>query len=299
MHLNIVTEERHNRMCELNFIKKNEENNIDLKIRESVPFLYFKNIEHTNLVNHGFSTRLGGVSKEHLSSMNLSFTRGDQEENVFENYRRITRAMEVEYDMLVLSHQTHTTNIKVVTKEDIGKGLTIEKGYTDIDGLITNEKGITLVTFYADCVPLLFVDPVNEAIGSSHSGWRGTVNKMGKVTVEKMTEVYGTKPQDLIVAIGPSICSDCYEVSGEVIDEFAQKFSKDIMEQICYKKENGKYQLDLWKANKYILLEAGIKEENIAVTNICTCCNSKLLFSHRASKGLRGNMAALIGLKND
>lgn len=286
-------------MNELNFIKKNSSTDIDLKIEKEVPFLYFKNLEDTNLVNHGFSTRLGGVSKNHLGTMNLSFTRGDDDENVFENYRRITNAMELDYEKLVLSHQTHTTNILVVTKEDMGKGLTREKEYTDIDGFITNERGITLVTFYADCVPLLFVDPVNKAIGASHSGWRGTVNKMGKVTVDRMHQEYGTNPQDIIAAIGPSICMDCYEVSEEVIEEFARNFSQTIMEDICYKKENGKYQLDLWKANKYVLLEAGIKEENIAVTNICTCCNSNLLFSHRASHGLRGNMAALIGLKKD
>lgn len=284
-------------MKEINFIRKDNNDEIDLRTNKEVPYLFFKNIENTNLVNHGFSTRLGGVSKEHLSSMNLSFTRGDEEENVFENYRRITRSLEVDYDKLVLSHQTHTTNIKVVTKEDMGKGLTREKEYTDIDGLITNEKGITLVTFYADCVPLLFVDPIHEAIGSSHSGWRGTVNKMGKMTVERMKKEYDTNPEDIIAAIGPSICMDCYEVSKEVIDEFACSFEQNIMDDICYKKENGKYQLDLWKANKYVLLEAGIKEENISVTNICTCCNSNLLFSHRASHGMRGNMAALIGLK--
>ncbi len=284
-------------MNEINFIKKNNQKDIDLKTKNKVPFLYFKNIDNTNLVNHGFSTRLGGVSKEHLSSMNLSFTRGDEDENVFENYRRITKALDVDYEKLVLSHQTHTTNIKLVTKEDMGKGLTREKEYTDIDGLITNEKGITLVTFYADCVPLLFVDPVNKAIGSSHSGWRGTTSKIGKVTIDRMHQAYKTNPQDLIAAIGPSICVDCYEVSEEVIEEFANNFSQDIMSDICYKKENGKYQLDLWKANKYVLLEAGVKEENIAVTNICTCCNSNLLFSHRASHGRRGNMAAFIGIK--
>ncbi|MFA9378974.1 MAG: peptidoglycan editing factor PgeF [Lachnotalea sp.] len=284
-------------MSAINLIRKDEKEEIDLKINNEVPYLYFKNIENTNLVNHGISTRLGGVSKKHLSSMNLSFTRGDEESNVLENYRRMTDALKVDYSNLVLSYQTHTTNIKVVTKEDVGKGLIRERGYTDIDGLITNEPGITLVTFYADCVPLLFVDPVNKAIGSSHSGWRGTVDKMGKETVKKMQEQYGTNPQDVIAAIGPSICIDCYEVSEDVIEEFAKSFDQNIMEDICYKKDNGKYQLDLWKANKYILLEAGIKEENIAVTNICTCCNPDLLFSHRASQGMRGNLAAFIGLK--
>jgi YfiH family protein len=231
--------------------------------------------------------------------MNLSFTRGDEEENVLENFKRMSKAVGLEYKSLVFSQQTHTTNVLTVTKEHAGMGITRELEYADIDGLITNEPGIGLVTFYADCVPLLFLDPVQKAIGSSHSGWRGTVNRMGKVTVEKMKQEYGSKPEDLIVAIGPSICQDCYEVSKEVIDEFRQDFSEVVIQDISYQKENGKYQLDLWKANKHILLEAGVKEKNILITNICTCCNANLLFSHRATHGFRGNMAAFIGLKTD
>lgn len=297
MHLNIVMMGRLYKMNKIDYTRKNDRKDIELKENLEVPYFYFENIEATNLVVHGFSTRLGGVSREHLSSMNLSFTRGDDIENVFENYRRITRAMNIEYDSLVLSMQTHTTNIRVVTNRDRGKGLTWERDYTDIDGFITNEKGVTLVTFYADCVPLLFVDPVHCAIGSSHSGWRGTVNKIGKKTLEEMHMHYGTKPEDVIAAIGPSICKDCYEVSEDIIEEFKKSFTLEQVDNMCDRKTNDKYQLDLWKANQYVLLDAGIKENNISVTNVCTCCNPKLLFSHRASHGMRGNLAAFIGLK--
>jgi purine-nucleoside/S-methyl-5'-thioadenosine phosphorylase / adenosine deaminase len=282
---------------DINFKRKDDKNDIELKISQDVPYLFFKNIDNTNKVIHGFSTRLGGVSKQHLSSMNLSFTRGDEKEHVIENYKRITKALDIELESLVLSYQTHTTNIRVVTKKDRGKGIIKERDYTDIDGFITNEPGVTLVTFYADCVPLFFVDPANNAIGLSHSGWRGTVDKIGKKTIEMMKEHYGTRPQDLVVAIGPSICVDCYEVSEDVIEEFRNSFDATMLQKICYRKENGKYQLDLWQANRYILLEAGVKEQNIAVSNICTCCNFDLLYSHRASNGLRGNLAAFIGLK--
>lgn len=284
---------------DINFKRKDNKTDIELKINNNVPYLFFKNIENTNKVIHGFSTRLGGVSKEHLSSMNLSFTRGDEKEHVIENYRRITKALNIEFESLVLSYQTHTTNIRVVTKEDRGKGIIKERDYADIDGFITNEPGVTLVTFYADCVPLFFVDPVRNAIGMSHSGWRGTVDKIGKKTIEMMKEHYGSRPEDIVTAIGPSICVDCYEVSEEVIEAFRKSFGNTIVQNICYQKENGKYQLDLWQANRYVLLEAGIKEDNISMSNICTCCNSQLLFSHRASKGLRGNLAAFIGLKNE
>lgn len=276
------------------FLRKDDREEIKLKVNKDVPYLYFENIENTGFVKHGFSTRLGGVSREHLYSMNLGFKRGDDIENVYENYKRFAAALEIDYNSFVLSYQTHTTNILKVGRSDMGKGLTKERGYTDVDGLITNEPGVTLTTFYADCVPLLFVDTANRAIGTSHSGWRGTVNKMGLKTVQKMTEEYGTNPKDIAAAVGPSICQDCYEVSGDVISEFERNFSKEIAADISFKKDNGKYLLDLWKANKYVLLEAGILEENISITNICTCCNSELLYSHRASGGLRGNMGAAI-----
>lgn len=282
---------------DLNFVRKTNQSDINVRINNGVPYLFFQNIEKTNKVIHGFSTRLGGVSKEHLKTMNLSFTRGDEEESVIENYKRITNALGVEYESLVLSYQTHTTNIRVVTKNDRGKGIIKERDYTDIDGFITNDPSVTLVTFYADCVPLYFVDPIHNAIGLSHSGWRGTVNQIGKKTLEKMHEQYGTMPEDVVAAIGPSICLDCYEVSEDVAEEFKKNFEQKKFMDICYKKDNNKYQLDLWKANEYVLRDAGIKKENISISNICTCCNPELLFSHRASKGLRGNLAAFLSLK--
>ncbi|MBO5372072.1 MAG: peptidoglycan editing factor PgeF [Lachnospiraceae bacterium] len=263
---------------------------------KEMPLFVYPLLEHTGIVKHAFTTRLGGCSEEHLSSLNLSFTRGDKKEAVEENYRRLAAAMGVEYGSFVFSQQTHTTNVLKVGKEDIGNGLIYEQKYTDIDGLITNESGVTLVTFYADCVPLYFVDPVHKAIGLSHSGWRGTVNRMGKVTLEAMHQEFGTQPEDVVCAIGPSICQDCYEISEDVAIEFQKEFAGREKE-ILLDKKNGKYQLDLWKANEIILLEAGIKPENLAVTNICTCCNPKVFYSHRASKGQRGNLAAVMALK--
>lgn len=265
--------------------------------RAGVPFLQFPMLEETGIVTHGFSTRLGGVSQGEWSSMNLSFTRGDREEAVRENFHRIGKAMGFACDALVCSDQTHTTNIRVVTEADRGKGFTRARDYTDIDGLITNVPGLVLATFYADCVPLYFVDPVRQVIGLSHSGWRGTVGKIGKKTVERMQEEYGCKPEDIRAAIGPSICRSCYEVSEDVIRAFQNAFSRESWSEIYDEKENGKYQLDLWKANEIILKEAGIAPEHLAVTDRCTCCNPSLLFSHRASHGKRGNLGAFLMLK--
>lgn len=229
--------------------------------------------------------------------MNLSFTRGDDEAAVRENFRRMARAIGAEEDSLVFAVQTHTTNVRKVTAEDKGKGILKPVDYQDVDGLITNVPGLCLTTFYADCVPLFLVDPVHKAIGLSHSGWRGTVGKMGKETIARMQEEYGTNPKDLLVAIGPSICQECYEVSEDVILEFQKHFDEKHWNFLYYKKDNGKYQLDLWKANEIIFEEAGVPKENIAVTNVCTCCNEDKLFSHRASKGKRGSLAAFMTLK--
>lgn len=270
---------------------KNEKHIFDEKTVNGVTFLSYPMLENTGIVNHGFSTRLGGVSTGHCATMNISTTRGDNPEAIVENKKRIAAAIGVEVDSMTFTHQTHTTNVVVVRKEDRGRR------FTETDGMITNVPGICLVTFYADCVPLYFVDPVKKAIGMSHSGWRGTVGKMGKVTVEKMVETYGSTPADIIAAIGPSICQECYEVSEDVINEFMKNFAENLWNDIFYQKENGKYQLNLWRANEEVLLEAGIKKENIAVTNVCTHCNPDVLFSHRTSGFNRGNLSAFLALK--
>ncbi len=274
-------------------------NVIELVERENVPFLQFPLLEESHIVHHGFSTRLGGVSTGIFESMNLSFVRGDDDALVQENYSRIARAIGVKKENMVCSKQTHTTNVLVVTEEHAGNGVTFENQLDDIDGMITNVPELCLATFYADCVPLYFVDIEKRVIGLSHSGWKGTVGKIGAVTIQKMKESFGSQPEDIICAIGPSICQDCYEVSEDVIDEFKGAFAEDYWGKLFYKKANGKYQLDLWKANELIMLEEGIKPEHLAITNVCTCCNSEVLFSHRASKGQRGNLGAFLALKED
>ena len=283
----------------LNLLYKNEEHILQENQVGEVLFLTYPILDQTGIVKHGFSTRIGGVSEGYLGSMNLSFTRGDKEEAVRENYMRMAKALRVDADSFVFSQQTHTTNVRAVRFQDKGRGLLTPLTYQDVDGLITNVPGLTLTTFYADCVPLYFVDPVHKAIGLSHSGWRGTVGRMGAVTLQRMQEEYGTDPANVIAAIGPSICQDCYEVSEDVIQEFQNAFEPKFHKQLFYRKENGKYQLNLWAANEIVLTEAGVPREQIAITNVCTCCNGDKLFSHRASQGKRGNLAAFLALKEE
>ncbi len=263
----------------------------------SLPVLTFQMLSETGKVLHGFTTRMGGVSTGIFATLNLSFTRGDKEENVRENFHRISKAIGVPEERFVFAEQTHTTNVRVVTEEDAGKGILRDRDYTDVDGLVTDVPGLALFTFHADCTPLYFVDPVHGAIGLSHSGWRGTVGRMGQATLEKMKDAFGTKPEDVLAAVGPSICGDCYEVGDDVAGEFRKAFPETYPEFIKDEKQEGKFQLDLWGANKRVLLDAGILPEHLSVTDICTCCNKDILFSHRATQGKRGNLGAFLMLK--
>ena len=264
-----------------------------------LPVLHYPLLDACGMVKHCFTTRGGGASKGMFESLNLSFTRGDDEADVQENYARVASFFGTDKTQFVCSDQTHTTNVRRVGKEDAGYGVTRPRPYKDVDGLVTDEPGIILSTFYADCVPLYFVDPVKRVIGLSHSGWRGTVHKMAIATVRKMQETFGCDPVDIRSVVGPSICQECYEVSEDVIDEFRANYKETDWDSLFYRKENGKYQLDLWRANEINLLDAGVKAEHMAVTNVCTCCNHELLFSHRYTKGKRGNLSAFLALKEE
>ena len=284
---------------ELKLVRKKGNTVLEEKWKNGVLYFAFPRLSELPFCVHGFSSRIGGVSEGEFAQMNLSFTRGDKEECVRENYRRISSDVGFDHEKIVCSDQTHTNHVRVVTSQDCGKGYLCPKDYKDIDGLITNEPGVVLATFYADCVPLYFVDPVSKVIGLSHSGWRGTVADIASETVRLMTEIYGSKPENILAAIGPSICQDCYEVSEDVIEQFREKYDRSLWEKLFYRKENGKYQLNLWEACRQNMLSAGILPEHIEVTDLCTCCNPEILFSHRASQGRRGNLAAFLSIKEN
>jgi len=272
-------------------------NNDSSNASDNAPYIKFKCFKDIDFINHGFSTRLGGTSKGIFSSMNLSFARGDDETSVSRNFELIADSIDTAPQNMVYAMQTHTTNVLKVGKSECGMGVVRKRDFSDIDGLITNEPGVCLVTSYADCVPLYFVDIKKKCIGLSHSGWRGTVGKIGIQTVKMMAQSFDSDPVDIIAFIGPSICSDCYEVSKDVADEFSKAYSKEKINRILIAKSSEKFQLNLHLANRYNLLDAGLKPENIFVTDMCTCCNPDLLFSHRASKGQRGGLCGFLEIK--
>lgn len=266
-----------------------------LKNVNTVPYLTYNSLEEINFIRHGFSTRLGGVSEGIFSSMNLAFNRGDDPNRVTENYKRLCFSIGLDYESLVASAQDHHTFVRRVGKENVGVGIRKPRDMESVDALITNEKGVTLVTYYADCTPLFFVDIEKKAIGLAHAGWRGTVGRIGEKVIEKMTAEFGTDPEDLVCAVGPAISKCCYEVDKSCADEFYQLEDLD-NSKFIFPKENNKYMIDLLETNRQILIKAGVRESNITVSDLCTRCNSDLLWSHRATNGQRGTMCAMMGI---
>ena len=251
-------------------------------------------------LQHGFSTRKGGVSKEHLASLNLSFSVEDAKENVLENFRRIGERFGKTPEDFVLSKQSHETKVLKVGTKDRGKGITKDRDYEGIDALITDEEGIILSCFSADCVPILFYDPIHKAVGACHSGWRGTKGKILQNVVEEMRKHFSSNPAEILIAIGPSICKEQYVVSEDLALSFLEDYP-DLGEDTAspiQRISKDKFQLDLWDLNRRIALDSGIKEEHISISGYCTMENPELFFSHRYSQGKRGLQGAFICLKD-
>lgn len=248
-------------------------------------------------IQHGFSTRKGGVSKGYLASLNLSFSVEDAKENVLENFRRIGERFGKTPEDFVLSKQSHKTKVLKVGMKDRGKGITKERDYEGIDALITDEEGLILSCFSADCVPILFYDPIRKAVGACHSGWRGTKGKILRNVVEEMSKHFSSNPADILIAIGPSISKEQYIVSEDLGLSFLEDY-KDCSEEDSSspirRLSEDKFQLDLWDLNRRIALDCGLKKEHISISGYCTMENPELFFSHRYSQGKRGLQGAFI-----
>lgn len=268
--------------------------NMVLEDRGGVGVLRFPAWEKLSCVNHAFSTRIGGVSEKEFASINLGFGRGDSRENVEKNFRRFCEAAGFSRESLVTGNQDHHIHICRVDLSHRGMGIWKDKMEDSVDGLCTDVKGVTLVIYCADCVPLYFVDEEHKAIGLAHAGWRGTAAGMAKAMAERMKEEFGSDPSALQAAIGPSICKDCFEVDEPVAEEFlALPFGQKVVSG----PKGEKYQVDLWECNRQFLLEAGLLPEHITVGGVCSMCESDLIFSHRKTRGQRGSNCAFLALQ--
>ncbi len=266
------------------------------EIKNGTEYLTIPAFTETGVVKELFSTRRGGYSKGELRGLNLGFNRGDERENVEKNFDIVADILGADKSRFVLSTQTHTDNIVSVTYQDAGRGIN-KKGFENVDGLVTDCKGITLVTFFADCVPLFFLDPKRKVIGLAHSGWKGTEKRIGEKMIDKMMREYGCRPYDILCAIGPSAGACCYEVS----DDVAMRLMRTGNSGDCvrYNPETKKLHADLWRINYNILISAGIPDDNITVAGECTICSPSLYFSARVQGDARGSLGAFLCLTEE
>lgn len=270
----------------------NGKNNTIFVNRDGVEFVQFENLlKYNDIITHCFTTRRGGVSKGQYESLNMAFNKSDERANVEENYRRVANALGINLNNMVLSNQVHDNKIRVVDEKDRGKGIIRESDIKGIDGLVTNVSQVVLVTFYADCVPVFLVDPVKKAIGLVHSGWRSTVKEISKEAVIKMKEEFGCDLGDIEAAIGPSIGKCCFEVGEEVLGEFEAALSWSTNYMV---KGEHKYFIDLPSVIRRTLINAGMNESKIFLSNICTKCNNDIFFSHRGDLGKTGTLAGIM-----
>ena len=241
---------------------------------------------------HGCSCRLHGESDVVAGTLNLALHVGDDVEKVLRNRRAFAEAIGVDANRFTTCQQVHGSKVVQVTEELVGSGaLDFANTIADTDALITNLPDVPLMLFYADCVPVLLADLETGAIGLAHAGWRGTVANIGAKTLAAMGEAFGTKPENVLAAIGPSIGACCYEVDDFVRDQASG------YEKFFAPKGGGKYQLDLWGMNAKQLQEAGVPAENIATAGVCTNDNVELFCSYRAEQGKTGRMGVCLCAK--
>lgn len=262
---------------------------------QKVSFITFPSLSRYPELFHLFTTRLGGVSEGPYTSLNLGLGSDDTRKNIQQNYEILSSALSLDLDKIVRGYQTHTINIRTVSEENKGKLWAERPEFMDVDGLITDQIDIALMTFHADCIPIYYYDPIKKAIGMAHAGWRGTLANMAGAMTKRMVQEFGSDPADLVAVVGPSLGQCCFEVDPDVAEEFLSANSS--YEEYVGEKWKEKYHIDLWGITKFQLQESGLVPENIEISGLCTKCHQDLFFSHRGQKGESGRMVGMIMLK--
>lgn len=287
--------------------------------QSGISYMQLDVFAQTDLVVHGFSARMGGVSQDNYRSLNLGLHVGDDCKKVLENRRKFASALGVSFRDMIIPAQVHGDQIALVRRQQAGSGacdlLSVISG---ADALVTDEPGLPLCTLHADCVPIFILDPVRKVIGLAHAGWKGTILKIGAKTLQYMQRVFKTKPEDCMVGIGPSIGPCCYEVDFPVLQQIVAAFSsaklhllvnksneqvknvqrkqkeKDISDKVLM---SDRVYFNLWEANRLSLIESGVQPEKIWIACICTKCHQDKFFSYRGVNGqATGRMGAVISL---
>jgi len=253
---------------------------------------YFENLSRYQGIRHFVTTRTGGFSNPPYDSLNLGFHVGDDPENVLKNRERLAATLGIPLDHFTIGRQIHSGNVTIISEELRGKGCAHHnEAINATDAMVTNMPDICLIILVADCVPMLFFDPVTGVIGVAHAGWHGTLQCVAQNTIRTMEKAFGSSPQDIVVGMGPSIGPCCYEVGLEIISRVESIF-RTTKEYIVNESKDGKGYFDLWKANLKQLLYAGVEKKNIEMAQKCTCHNPELFFSYRHQKGDTGRFGA-------
>lgn len=264
-----------------------------------IPFYTFPSLDAFPELIHAVSTRHGGVSRPPFATLNLTWALGDEPQAVEENHRRLCAALGLRREALVSPRQVHSAAVRRVGAADRGRFIPA------CDGLITDEPDVPLLLRFADCVPILLYDPLHRAIGLAHAGWRGTVAGMARAVVRAMVEAFGSRPGDLVAALGPAIGPCCYEIGPEVAMAVEVAFGPDNgllkanpkskVQGSKLQRLDGTLYFDLWAANERLLRAVGV--ERIEVAGLCTACHGQEFFSYRAAKGRTGHHGALLCLR--
>ena len=259
-------------------------------------FLLFPNFLNYKELIHAISTRHGGISSSNYTSLNLSFHVGDEDDNVIENHQILSQTLGFDLSSLATCQQIHQDNIAMVDGSYLKKDCFLPgNAFPETDALVTDVPGITLMTRYADCVPLIFYDPKTHTVAISHAGWKGTLLHIAQKTVEVLVKDYHCQPQHILAAIGPSIGPCCYQINSTMADQAVKELYK--AQEYFVKSTNDDLYFDLWQANKKQLQSAGIKDEHLYSAELCTSCNFDLFYSYRKGKKVTGRFGALIGLR--
>ncbi|MBE7064276.1 MAG: laccase domain-containing protein [Ruminococcaceae bacterium] len=271
--------------------------------KNDVVLLKFDRLAEKKNIVHCFTTRIGGVSKGACETLNMSFKRDTDRDNVTENIKRVAVACGVPFESVTMVPQVHAGDVKVITSDDAGRGVSREVFDDGYDAMVTNVKGVTLATIHGDCIPVFLYDENSQSVGMIHSGWRSTHAGISANAVSAMEKNYGASPENIIAVIGPGICQDCFEASEDVYNAFAEKYGADFSEDtdVCRPDltRTGKWYISLPGIVCKTLIAAGVPEKNIVRSGICTCCveNKDKYFSHRREKGNTGAMSGFIMLK--
>ncbi len=268
---------------------------IELYRDGKLAYLHASLLATGGLADHAFSTRLGGCSAGAMSTLNTAFHTGDSEANVLENRSRFFSLFNYDYRDLIAPVQVHGTGLMVVNDTQRGEGALFAGSRIRCDGLISTEPGLILTAYAADCLLIYLVVQNKPLVALAHAGWRGTLGGMAGGLINYLESLFGVEPQYILTALSPAICKKCYQVSTDVADLFVAAGWNS--SQYLEKSDKDKWQLDLAAINKAQLLQAGIKETNLATGNWCTSCDRELFYSYRRENGITGRMIGFISLK--